>query len=832
MSQQPFNSDGGFSTAGNVIAGNVLLVGNISSATYASPAPSLNGFDSVSAVNVSAGNLITTGIQSGSPATVNDGINAIYQGTATAMDVYAFPFTTTTRGQLTISEISQPVEANGTWYYQSVNTNTFVLYTDSTYSTTVDSTTWLAYTGGGLVAITKQTPTANIVIDANGFQSTFTDNGQLNLPGSLTAVGDIGTDGNVYAHDAEFGGNINGAGDFDLDGNANIGGNLFVTGNINFTGNVNEISGNSGVFYGNASTGVGALYAGKTGYTPLPSTVVQITGDDNAYIQTNLQNTNHGNTASMELAITADDGSDVTNYIDMGIASSTWDGTQDNSLGDAVYRRDGYVYVQGGSAGGNLVLGTTTAGYGIKFNVGGPGEANTRIAIDPNNGLIALDDITGGNLLTAGNVSATGNVSGNYFVGNGAFLTGVAASYGNSNVATFLAAFGSNTVTTTGNITSGNSRTAGNVTFTANTGALVFNNTAYISGNANSVGRDGSIVLQPYTGAGSTFPGVVIGGAGRLLAPNGSVHQVFNASDVTFNVAVKAITGTVSTSTATGALQVSGGAGVTGNINAGNVYTAGLASVTGNTTTGNLLTAGLVSATGNITTAGNFVGNGAALTNVTVSVAGNVVGTQPNVSLVAGSYTYTFDNAGIVTLPAPPTGNEGAEIDFTKAGNSTLSGNTVVFDQYVDRFRFFESGGNNRGVYIDFTQAANGVSTLLNNRVSGLVNAGTFVTMDLIKATVTTSGQRALSLATTTGTLTYNIGATYALSGGVVGGASLQTQTLTTSATTSIFGWNLANAGDTATYILTDTTNSRCYRITLMVGASYNNNMITIERLI
>ena len=619
MSQQPFNSDGGFNTLANIVAGNVLLVGNISSATNASPAPSLNGFSSVSAVNISTGNLITTGIQSGSPTVVADGINAIYQGTATTMDVYGFPFTTTTRGQLAISEISQPIEANGTWYYQSVNTNTFVLYTDSTYSTTVDSTTWLAYTGGGVVDITKQTPTANIVIDANGFQSTFTDNGQLNLPGSLTAVGDIGTDGNVYAYDAGFGGNINGAGDFDLDGNANIGGNLFVTGNINFTGNVNEISGNSGVFYGNASTGVGALYAGKTGYTPLPSTVVQMTGDENAYIQTNLQNTNHGNTASMELAITADDGTDTTNYIDMGIASSTWDGTQDNSLGDAVYRRDGYLYVQGGSAGGNLVLGTTTAGYAIKFNVGGPGEANTRAVLDPDTGFIALDDITGGNLLTAGKVSATGNVSGNYFVGNGAFLTGVAASYGNSNVTTLLAAYGSNTVSTTGNITTGNLATGGNITITANTGNVVFNTGAYISGNANAIGRDGSLVLQP--AATGTFQGVVVGGAGRLLAPNGSVHQVFNASDVTFNVAVKAITGTVSTSTATGALQVSGGAGVTGNVYAGNVYTPGLLSVTGNATAGNIIatniTGNLINGTSNIIVAASG--------NITAGVGGNAV---------------------------------------------------------------------------------------------------------------------------------------------------------------------------------------------------------------
>ena len=771
MSQQPFNSDGGFSSTANIVIGNVLVVESIGPADpTASPAPSLNGFDSINSITVSAtgnvtgGNIITSGsggditmtggnitgagtislnsgyINGGAATVVDDGINSISLSLGAQMDVFTFPFSVVpTRGQLTISGDITTTEALGTWYYQATSTNAYQLYTDSTYSTLVDATTWTPYTGGGIVAITLQNPASNIVINSNGFTSTFNNIGQLNLPGSLTAVGDIGTDGNLYVHNATVGGNINGAGNFDLDGDASIGGNLFVTGNINFTGNVTQISGNSGVFFGNASTGVGALYAGKTGYTPLPSTIVQMTGDDNAYIQTNLQNTNHGNTASMELAITADDGTDVTNYIDMGIASSTWDGTQDNSLGTAVAARDGYLYVQGGSAGGNLVLGTTTSGYTVKFNAGGPGSANTVAQISSTGitttGIVsATGNVRGANLNTAGVVSAVGNIIGNYILGNGSQLTGITVSgsnpvsttgnvsagnlvttgtvsannigniaslnlngnastvlygngvfaavaagsnYGNSNVATFLAAFGSNTVSTTGNITSGNILTSGlisatgnitggnlitsgtfqsaslsssgNLTFTANTANLVFNTGAYISGNANSIGRDGSIVLQP--AATGTFQGVVIGGAGRLLAPNGSVHQVFNASDVTFQVTVKA-PATVSTSTTTGGIQAGGGVGVVGNIYAGNVYSPGLASVTGNATVGNLLTAGQVSSTGNITTAGSFVGNGIGLTNVTVSAAGNIIGTQSNVSLVAGSYTYTFDNTGNLTMPA------------------------------------------------------------------------------------------------------------------------------------------------------------------------------------
>jgi hypothetical protein len=239
-----------------------------------------------------------------------------------------------------------------------------------------------------------------------------------------------------------------------------------------------------------------------------------------------------------------------------------------------------------------------------------------------------------------------------------------------------------------------------------------------------------------------------------------------------------------------------------------------------------------LSVSGNVT-ATKFIGDGSSLTNVTVNVAGSILGTGTNVTLVAGNYSYLFDNTGVLTLPSQSitTGDEGAEIDFTKAPSSSLSGNAVIFDQYVNKFRFFESGGTNRGVYIDLTQAAAGVNTLLNNRVAAYADAGVFVTMDNIKATVPTSGNRGLSLATVSGTFTYSISGVFGATGGSAG-LSLASQSLTTTATTSIFGWNFGGNGDAATYILNDTTNNRAYRITLQIGPGYSKNMISIERLI
>jgi hypothetical protein len=225
-----------------------------------------------------------------------------------------------------------------------------------------------------------------------------------------------------------------------------------------------------------------------------------------------------------------------------------------------------------------------------------------------------------------------------------------------------------------------------------------------------------------------------------------------------------------------------------------------------------------ISTTGNIT-AGNIVGN--------ISITGNVTGTSANVSLVAGSYTATFDNTGLLTLPAMG-GDEGGEINFGVPTSNTTLTTRVVMDVYRDQIRFFD--GSTKGAYIDLSQAATGVGTMLNNRVSGYVNAGTYVTMDNLKATVSTAGNRSLQIATVSGSFSAYVTATYTLySSGTAGvGASI---TVTTTPALAI-NWNFISAGDIATYIISDTTNSRCYRVTMMIGPSYNNNMISIERLV
>ena len=132
--------------------------------------------------------------------------------------------------------------------------------------------------------------------------------------------------------------------------------------------------------------------------------------------------------------------------------------------------------------------------------------------------LSATGNVTGGNIRTGGVVSATGNVTGNYILGNGSQLTGLPATYGNSNVSTFMAAFGSNTISTTGTITSGNV-TGGNiltgglisatgaVTAASVVGGVMTGSSLSVSGNVTGSGHVGTVYTNSIVNTGSNATG-------------------------------------------------------------------------------------------------------------------------------------------------------------------------------------------------------------------------------------------------------------------------------------------------------------------------------------
>lgn len=160
-----------------------------------------------------------------------------------------------------------------------------------------------------------------------------------------------------------------------------------------------------------------------------------------------------------------------------------------------------------------------------------------------------------------------------------------------------------------------------------------------------------------------------------------------------FSSAVTITSETPSSSTATGALVVSGGVGVagnlyvggtivgnitvsgvnvTGNVVAGNVNTSGVLSATGNIRGGNLNTVGVVSATGNIT-GGNLTAVGLSLSGNVISplnVTGNVTSGNlrtPGLVSVAGNVT----GGNIITLGALSTAGSIVNSNISTTGNVT-----------------------------------------------------------------------------------------------------------------------------------------------------------------
>jgi hypothetical protein len=268
-----------------------------------------------------------------------------------------------------------------------------------------------------------------------------------------------------------------------------------------------------------------------------------------------------------------------------------------------------------------------------------------------------------------GVVSAIGNVTGSYILGNGSQLTGLPATYTNSNVTTLLATFGSNTISTTGNVTSGNSVTVGNV----------------IGGNLTTGGQvsaTGNIVTDQYF-VGNFFGNIT----GNFVIPGGNTQVVFNTNGnadaiagMTFNkdsntfivLGVVSSQGNViggnlttsgqvtATGNATGGNLTTGGiVSAVGNIQAGNLRTAGLLSAAGNVIGGNINTGGLISAAGNVSSSGNVSGNYLRAT-LDVNAGGNVSATTHTGTAVSVTGNVTGGNivtSGQVSAVGNITGN-------------------------------------------------------------------------------------------------------------------------------------------------------------------------------
>jgi hypothetical protein len=194
----------------------------------------------------------------------------------------------------------------------------------------------------------------------------------------------------------------------------------------------------------------------------------------------------------------------ITSVGTLGSLAVTGNTTSGNLLTGGLISATGNI--TGGNLSGTNIVGTlTTAAQTNITSVGTLGS------------LTITGNATGGNLLTGGLISATGNITGNFFIGNGSQLTGIAASYGNSNVVANVAALGSNPVSTTGNITSGNLLTGGLISATGNiTGGNVLG-----GANVNATTHTGTTVsVSANVTGGNILTGGLVSATGNIFGGN------------------------------------------------------------------------------------------------------------------------------------------------------------------------------------------------------------------------------------------------------------------------------------------------------------------------
>lgn len=115
--------------------------------------------------------------------------------------------------------------------------------------------------------------------------------------------------------------------------------------------------------------------------------------------------------------------------------------------------------------------------------------------------------------------------------------------------------------------------------------------------------------------------------------------------------------------------------------------------------------------------------------------------------------------AGGVLKSTQSSGDEGGEIQLATAQtNTSLSGTSVTIDIYQNKLRIFESGGSNRGVFVDITESIGGVGTdLLNPFIPSLTPQEIYrgVTFQNNSTTVTTTG--GITMSTTASNLAISV---------------------------------------------------------------------------
>jgi hypothetical protein len=622
------------------------------------------------------------------------------------------------------------------------------VYTYNLSSTSLASLTTLTVSAtsnlGAVGNVTITGGTAGQVLSTNGsgvlsWVSDATTYGNSNVVSLMGAFGSntITTTGNIT------GGNIIGiiaAGSNTITTTGNITG-----GNINIPNGYANVTGNATTVGGGATIGVRSILAIDSAFGSNdandPASAQAVRGRVTGSNLTKTRNYVTGVTGQYLVT-----GTNASEFINTGLLGVVGDQTTTANAAVVAYLDgDGGLTTAGSAYGVSMKNSTPGSGfdYGldlqfIDLNVAGTTTPFKQADIRFNNG-VELVANTANNIsinanVTVGNIIATnigniatinldGNLS-NILYGNGVFASAPAGGgYGNSNVATFLASYGSNTMTTTGNVSVGNIIGNGQALTGlagANVSGFVPNanvaNTAFAVaasnvsglGNIATINLDGNLSNILY--GNGVFASAPAGGTYgdsnvvTLLASYGS-----NTISTTGNVSVGNIIGNGQALTGLTGANVSGQVGnalvastvyTNAQPNITSVGTLTSLSVTGNANVGNLDTTTAIITTGNITTINSgLLQNGNS--NITITSNGNVSiqAAGSNVELVVTStganVTGTLTSTGKIGYASgstvTQTTNRGNGVTINALAGTIITTSVAMAANEIDTFNVINS---------------------------------------------------------------------------------------------------------------------------------------------
>ena len=588
----------------------------------------------------------------------------------------------------------------------------------------ISYTTTISYlTNGSGNASVVVTPEGNIVFTTNGNVLSTMSGNTVGITGGLSTTGNITTSGFFVG---TFAGNISGnivAPGANTQVIYNNNGNLQASSGFIFEQSSNILSVSGNVIGGNilsngVISAVGLVIGGNISGT-------NITGNLISGNQANI--TNVGTLASLTVNGNLNGSNILATFISV------------NTINAANIGNTGTEYI-----GTNL----SVTGNVIANNLSGTLTTTAQTNITSVGALTSLS-VTGdvsltGNIVVpstlsvTGNISASGNINAPYFIGNGSQLTGLPATYGNSNVVNLLnTGLGGNIIPSANGV-----YTLGNAT---NQWAEIYvaGNSIYI-GNANlssdgiNLSFQGNTVLTT-TGGGNLDVANTLS-AGNITT-SGIVSAAGNIRGSNFNTS-----GIVSASgNIIGNNLISNSISSSGNIAGDSVFVSLVS------TSGNILVSGLISAQGNIT--GNYIdGNGSHLTNL---AAANIVGTvanatyatsagnattantvvnngQPNITSVG---TLVSLNSGVISSSGNVTGANILSGGFLSVAGAATLGNILTAG-------FVSATGNVLGNNIFASGAISAAGNITGNNlnIGAISSSGNITTTNITGTTVSTTG--------------------------------------------------------------------------------------------